>query len=114
MLLTRIGQQFNSIILPAQSPLGRLCHLENEAENPDSIRLLRQSITKPAIIYAVAIRPVICIIGRAKTILSLYQVDGQSKHAQNEKHLKSTKRDIKGPIRAMQFYLFVPGREGCK
>ena len=56
---------------------------EKLTENSDFIRLLSQSLTNLAIIYAVAIWLVICTIGRAnKTILSLYQVDGQSKHAQ--------------------------------
>ena len=40
---------------------------------------------------------------RKKTILSLYQVDAQTKHAQIEKHLNSTKRIIKGRIRAIYY-----------
>ena len=40
---------------------------------------------------------------RKKTMLSLHQVGMQSKHAQNEKHLNSTKRNVKGWVRAVQF-----------
>ena len=36
-----------------------------------------------------------------RTISSLYQVDIQSEHAQNEKHLKTTERNFKGRIRAI-------------
>ena len=39
---------------------------KKEAEDPDFIRLLGQSLTKLAIIYAVAIWLVICITRRAK------------------------------------------------
>ena len=33
------------------------------------------------------------MVAQKKTILSLYQVDAQTKHARNEKHFNSTKRN---------------------
>ena len=90
---------------------------KKETENPDFIRLLGQSLSNDlAIIYVVAIWLDICIIGRRnlasylhdgsrkKSILSLYQVDVQTKHAQNEKHLNSTKRNIKERVRAIYYW----------
>ena len=41
------------------------------------------------------------------TILSLYQVDVQTKHARNEKHFNSTKRNnVQGRIEAIYFYWY--------
>ena len=51
---------------------------------------------------------VICVIRlRKKTILSLYQVDVQAKHARNEKHFNSIKRNnIKRRIRVIYYYWY--------
>ena len=51
---------------------------------------------------------VICVIrSHNKTILSLYQVDVQTKYARNEKHFNSTKRNnIKGRIRATYYWYY--------
>ena len=58
---------FTSWVLPTLSPLGRLCDPQKEAENPDFIRLLGQSLTIDlAIMYAVAILLVNCTIGCAQ------------------------------------------------
>ena len=47
------------------------------------------------------------IRSRKKTILSLYQVDVQTKHARNEKHFNSTKRnDIKRRIRVIYYWYY--------
>ena len=43
------------------------------------------------------------LIGNAKKT-SLYQVGVQTKHAQNDKHLNSTKRNINGQIRAICYW----------
>ena len=43
---------------------------------------------------------------RKKNTLGLYQVDVQNKHAQNQKHLNSTKRNAKGRIRAIYYYWY--------
>ena len=44
---------------------------------------------------------------RKKTIVSLYQVDAQTKHARNEKHLNSTKRkNIIRRIRAIYYWYY--------
>ena len=90
--------------------------LRKVVENPAFIRPLGQSLTKIAVIDAVAIEPVLCITGRArKTISTVHQVDVQSKHAQNDEHLNGTKPNRIGRIIAMQIYLlFVPGREVWK
>ena len=51
---------------------------------------------------------IICVIrSRKKMILSLYQVDVQTKHARNEKHFNSTKRNnIKRRIRAIYYWRY--------
>ena len=63
---------------------------------------MSQSPTKLAIIFRGRSLPsYLQTRSRKKTILSLYQVDVQGKHAQKEKHLNSTKRNVKGRIRAI-------------
>ena len=43
---------------------------------------------------------------RKRPILDLYQVDVHTKHAQNEKHFNSTKRNINRRVRAIYYYWY--------
>ena len=56
---------------------------------------------------------VICMIGTKKTILSLYEVDVQTKHAQNDKHFNSTKRDINKRSSAIHYWYNNTRSCGC-
>ena len=64
-------------------------------------------LTRPKVYTLFTTPPadVICVIrSHKKTTLSPKQVDVQSKHAQNEKHFNSTKRNIKRPSRAIYYW----------